>query len=259
MTILDEIVRFKRIEVEKRMQARSLSELENSVQFPRKTLSISAALKNTTGIIAEFKRKSPSKGVINANADVETVTKGYAKHGAAALSILTDENFFGGSFQDIEKVRSLKIPILQKDFLIEEYQVIEAKAIGADAILLIAACLTPAQVQRLATVARSIGLEVLLELHDETEMKHLCDEISLVGINNRNLKNFAVDVEQSFRMADKLPTNKMKIAESGITSHHTVKLFREKGFDGFLIGEHFMKDRDPVKAFKKFIDALNDT
>jgi indole-3-glycerol phosphate synthase len=209
-----------------------------------------------TGIITEFKRKSPSKGIINATADVVTVTSAYANYGASGLSVLTDEQFFGGSTNDLVRARVNEIPILRKDFVIDEYQILEAKAMGADLILLIAACLTPAEVQSLAEFARSLQLEVLLELHAEEELEHICDATELVGINNRNLKTFVVDIERSLNMATRIPAGKIKIAESGINDPANIRLFKEHGFKGFLIGENFMKTPDPGKAFHDFITQL---
>jgi indole-3-glycerol phosphate synthase len=209
-----------------------------------------------TGIIAEFKRRSPSKGVINPDVDVVEVTKGYTKNGASCLSVLTDEHFFGGNNDDLVKARVNEIPILRKDFIIDEYQLIESKSIGADVILLIAACLTPGEVKQLARFAKGLGLSVLLELHAEEELEHVCDETEIIGINNRNLKTFDVDIERSLRMAEKIPLPKLKIAESGISSVENILLFKRHGFCGFLIGENFMKAPDPTIAFAEFVKQL---
>jgi indole-3-glycerol phosphate synthase len=210
-----------------------------------------------SGIIAEFKRKSPSKGVINDRVDLLEVTKGYQDAGASAVSILTDEYFFGGDDQDVVRAREvLDIPILRKEFIIDEYQVHEAKALGADLILLIAACLTKEEVVRFSTVARSLGLEVLLELHDEDELGHVCETIDLVGINNRSLKTFDVNIARSLRMAGELPKDKLKVAESGIDDPAQVKLFRENGYSAFLIGENFMKTNDPGIALHEFRNQI---
>jgi indole-3-glycerol phosphate synthase len=258
MNILKQIVEHKKFEVERQKSEISISELEKTSYFNRQTLSLKESLQkqSKTGIIAEFKRKSPSKGVINDKANVADVTRGYAENGASALSVLTDENFFGGSSLDLMEARVNEIPILRKDFIIDEYQVIEAKGIGADVILLIAACLKPADVKRLAGFAKNLGLEVLLELHDERELDHICDETELIGINNRNLRTFEVDTEQSLRMADKVSGDKIKIAESGIKSIDDILVFKENGFKGFLIGELFMKQEDPAIAFAEFVNAL---
>ncbi|HEY7161822.1 MAG TPA: indole-3-glycerol phosphate synthase TrpC [Acidobacteriota bacterium] len=258
MNILDKIVQHKRIEIENRKSEVSILELEKGFYFDRKVLSLKASLEkgNRTGIIAEFKRRSPSKGVINDSADIIDVTTAYTENGASALSVLTDENFFGGSDEDLIEARINDIPILRKDFIIDEYQVIEAKSIGADVILLIAACLTPKEVKSLASFAKGLDLEVLLELHDESELAHLCDETGLIGINNRNLKTFEVNIEQSLLMAEKIPNDKIKIAESGISSVDDIMLFKENGFKGFLIGELFMKEADPTIAFAEFVNTL---
>jgi len=188
--------------------------------------------------------------------DVMDVTTTYTEHGASALSILTDENFFGGRNEDLIEARINEIPILRKDFIIDEYQIAEARAIGADTILLIAACLTPEEVKRLAAFAKALNLEVLLELHDERELEHICDEVDLVGINNRDLKTFEVDIERSLKMAEKIPAGQIKVAESGINSVEDILLFRQNGFKGFLIGELFMKEADPGVAFEEFVNAL---
>jgi len=258
MNILDQIIQQKRSEVEDRKKKVSISELEKGVYFDRATLSLKESLekRNSTGIIAEFKRRSPSKGVINDKADIIDVTTAYFESGASALSVLTDKNFFGGSDEDLVEARINQIPILRKDFIINEYQVTEAKSIGADVILLIAACLSPKEVKRLATFAKSLGLEVLLELHDERELEHICDETELIGINNRNLKTFEVNIEQSLIMGQKIPGDKIKIAESGISSVDDIMMFKENGFKGFLIGELFMKEADPTIAFAEFVNSL---
>lgn len=258
MNILDKIIAYKQTEVAARKRVTSLADLERSTAFTRPVLSLKQFLldETKTGIIAEFKRKSPSKGVINGQADVVEVTSAYARHGASGLSVLTDTEFFGGSTEDLVKARVNNIPILRKDFIIDEYQIVEARAMGADVILLIAACLTPADVKRLAAFAQSLQLEVLLELHDEEELQHVCDETALVGINNRNLKTFAVDIDRSLAMAQRIPAGKVKIAESGISSVENIRLFRDNGFRGFLIGENFMKEPSPAVAFAQFVDAL---
>ena len=258
MNILEEIIEYKREEVKSKKSKVKMAELENRDLFSRPVLPLKDFLldKSKTGIIAEFKRRSPSKGIINPDVDVIDVTKGYAKNGASCLSVLTDEHFFGGSDEDLIKARINKIPILRKDFIIDEYQLIEAKSIGADVILLIAACLTPAEVKRLAFFAKNLGLEVLLELHAEEELEHICDETDVIGINNRNLKTFDVDIERSLRMAEKIPLAKFKIAESGISSVENILLFKRHGFHGFLIGENFMKAPDPTIAFAEFVKQL---
>ncbi len=258
MNILDTIVEYKKSEVGSRKSGVSVSELEKSSLFERKTYSLKEFLldKSKTGVIAEFKRKSPSKGIINDKADVVEVTKGYTENGASCLSVLTDEHFFGGSDEDLKKARINAIPILRKEFIIDEYQITEAKSIGADVILLIAACLTPKEVKHLASFAKNLGLEVLLELHDEEELEHICDATEIIGINNRNLKTFVVDIDRSLRMAERIPAGKIKVAESGISSAENIILFKENGFDGFLIGENFMKEENPTIAFARFVNQL---
>ena len=258
MNILDKIIEHKHEELEVRKSMVSELELTQSAYFDRPCLSLTQSLlvPGATGIIAEFKRKSPSKGYINQHADVLSITRAYTAHGASGLSILTDHEFFGGSTEDIVAARENQIPILRKEFMIEIYQVIAAKAMGADVILLIAACLSPAEVRLLSATAKELGMEVLLEIHDETELDHICDGVDMVGINNRNLKTFEVDINHSLRLAEKIPAEKIKVAESGITSADTIKLFSDCGFKGFLIGEHFMKTRDPGNSFRLFVESL---
>lgn len=258
MNILDKIIVQKQIELEEREVKVSVAELQQQPLYARPVLSLKQFLLDDTktGIIAEFKRQSPSKGVINGQADVVDVTTAYTNNGASCLSVLTDEQFFGGSTEDLLKARVNEIPILRKDFIINEYQITEAKAMGADVILLIAACLTPTEVKRLATFAKSLGLEVLLELHAEEELEHICEETEIVGINNRNLKTFEVDIDRSLRMAKQIPADKIKVAESGISTVENILLFKANGFRGFLIGEYFMKEENPGKAFEKFINQL---
>lgn len=256
MNILETIVAHKKTEVRSRKQEVGIAQLERRKSFSRPGLPVKDFLLSRSGIIAEFKRRSPSKGVINDQADVVKVTIGYAENGASCLSVLTDEKFFGGSDEDLIKARVNDVPILRKDFIIDEYQLVEAKSLGADVILLIAACLSPAEVRILARFAKSVGLEVLLELHGEEELGHICDETTMIGINNRNLKTFDVDIERSLRMAEQIPLSKLKIAESGIDSIDHILLFKRHGFHGFLIGENFMKAPDPTIAFAEFARQL---
>jgi indole-3-glycerol phosphate synthase len=258
MNILDAIIKQKRTEVAEKQKLIPVEVVKQSEYFTRQVFSMKQSLldPSKTGIIAEFKRKSPSKGNINQVADVVHVTEAYTKNGASALSVLTDEHFFGGSPNDLVRARVNKLPIIRKDFIIDEYQVVESKAMGADAILLIAACLSPLEVKQLAEFAVLIGLEVLLELHDESELEHICDKIDLVGINNRNLKTFDVDIDRSLAMAAKIPSGKIKIAESGISTVENIRLFRKNGFSGFLIGENFMKQENPGVAFEQFVTLL---
>ena len=258
MNILNKIITHKKIEIANAKELVPEQALMQSPFYKRKTFSLKQFLsnENRTGIIAEFKRQSPSKGIINDTADVVAVTKVYSSHGASCLSVLTDNHFFGGSAADIIKARVNNIPILRKDFIIEEYQVMEAKSMGADVVLLIAACLTPARVQELATFARSLQLEVLLEIHNEDELQHICAETEIVGVNNRNLKTFTVDINHSIALAKKIGEEKIKIAESGISDIETISTFKKAGFKGFLIGEYFMKQPDPAIAFAHFVEQL---
>jgi indole-3-glycerol phosphate synthase len=259
MNILDTIVERKRTEVAERKQRKPLEVIKADALYTRKTISLVEGLSRpyASGIIAEFKRKSPSKGIINDRVDPVEVTKAYQAAGASAVSILTDAYFFGGHDQDVVRARQvLDIPILRKEFIIDEYQVHEAKALGADLILLIAACLSKEEVVRFSTLARSLGLEVLLELHDEDELEHVCATVDLVGINNRSLKTFDVNIARSLRMAGQLPKDKLKVAESGIDDPAQVKLFRENGYSAFLIGENFMKTNDPGMALHEFRNQI---
>jgi len=259
MNILDKIVAQKKIEIEQAKKTISIKQLEQTEFFKRSIFSITSKIvqENATGIIAEFKRKSPSKGIINDTSKVLDVVKQYENAGVSACSILTDELFFGGNKQDVISVRNeITVPILRKDFMIDEYQFIEAKNWGADVILLIASILTPQQVKSFTDLAKSLHLEVLLELHGENELNHVYHKVDMVGVNNRNLKTFEVDIEQSIRMANKLGNDFVKIAESGISNISTLKHFKQNGFQGFLIGENFMKTDHPGKACKDFIAQL---
>jgi len=258
MSILDDIIAAKKREVENRKVSVPVKELEQMPLFDRAT----ASLKNTltdaalTGIIAEFKRRSPSKGVINGHSEVEEVTRAYEHYGASGISVLTDTDFFGGYLDDLLRTRSVQLPLLRKDFIIDDYQLIEAKAFGADVILLIAACLNKSEIRSLSAAATKLGLEVLLEVHHESELDHICEGIEIVGINNRNLQTFHVDLEHSARMAGRLGNGVLKVAESGIRSAEDLAYLRSEGFDGFLIGERFMKENDPAEAFASFIKSI---
>lgn len=260
MNILEQIVESKKKSLKEKKDWYGIKKLEASPFFERECESLSKRLNkgNTTGIIAEFKRKSPSKGMINNKDKIEDVVSAYEENGAAGISVLTDEEYFGGSNEDLIKAREIvDIPLLRKDFIVDEYQVVETKSIGADVMLLIAACLSAAEVRRLSAIAKNLGLEVLLELHDETELDHICDDTELIGINNRNLKTFEVDIDRSLRMAEKISNDKIRIAESGINSVENIMLFKLNGFKGFLIGENFMKEQNPGQAFHEFVNKLN--
>jgi indole-3-glycerol phosphate synthase len=259
MNILDTIIAHKKIEVALDKRLFTIRDLEETIPFNMPCISLKKRYqqKSTTGIIAEYKRKSPSKGIINDQALVDTVVAQYEQYGAAACSILTDSEFFGGSNEDILKVRGkANLPILRKEFIIDEFQIVQAKSIGADVILLIAACLSVNEVKQLSAFAKSFGLEVLLELHDEAELLHICDSVDFVGINNRNLKNFEVNLEQSVIMKNKISTNFISIAESGIHSVENLQFLKKEGFDGFLIGEKFMKEINPGLAFEAFVKQI---
>ncbi len=260
MNILDTIIAHKRVEVQLRKEQASNQNivLEKQPYFERPTISLREFLLYSarTGIIAEYKRKSPSKGIINDRATVKEVTEAYAQF-ASGISILTDEEFFGGTMNDVQSARHNNIPILRKDFMIDEFQIIEAKAIGADVILLIAACLSVQEVKQFANLAKKLGLEVLLEVHNEEELGHVCDAVDFVGVNNRNLKTFEVNIETSLKLFDKIPSEKFAIAESGISETDSIVTLRKAGFKGFLIGENFMKEADPAIAFARFVTELN--
>lgn len=257
VNILDKIIQRKKEEVTFSKSKISLEQLKDSEFFERKGFSLKQTLKNKSGIIAEFKRKSPSKGIINDKVLPVEVISAYENFGASGISILTDRDFFGGSFEDILNVRNhVNIPILRKDFMIDKYQFYEAKAIGADVILLIAACLSSQQVQEFTELSHELGLEVLLEIHSEEELKHINKHIDLVGINNRNLKDFKVDLQHSVDLKNQLPSDIFSVAESGIYSAEDFRFLKEKGFDGFLIGEYFMKDENPGNKFSEFISNV---
>jgi indole-3-glycerol phosphate synthase len=257
--ILTEIVAHKHTEVAARKQQRSVEELEQVSWFKRTPLSLAQFLRDTekTGIIAEFKRRSPSKGLINGEVTVQDVTTAYTRYGASGLSVLTDEKYFGGSSDDLQQARALNnIPILRKDFVIDEYQILEAKAIGADVILLIAECLTKHEVAQLAAFANNLGLEVLLEVHSGDQLDKVTDHIQLVGVNNRDLTTFKVDFNRSCELAPQIPADKCKVAESGISNTDAIITLKQAGFQGFLIGEHFMRQENPPRAFEHFVTEL---
>ena len=260
MDILSEIIAHKRLEVQERQALYPIGVLEKSQSFARKPFSFKAGLAQpgSSGIIAEFKRKSPSKGDINVDVSVERTTKGYVEAGAAALSVLTDQNYFGGSSADLETARAFNsCPLLRKDFMVDAYQVIEAKSMGADAILLIAACLSAKEIETLGSLAHGLGMEVLCEVHSADELpKALSKGVDLVGVNNRNLRTFKTDVATSLELADQIPPEFLRVSESGIDDPATVKKLRAAGFEGFLIGEHFMRHAHPEEAARNFIKQL---
>lgn len=261
--ILEEIVANKRIEVAAAKEALPLEELRRLVEQKieaegLKQRSMRDSLRNSkSGIISEFKRKSPSKGWIHEDAKVTDVVPKYAANGASAISILTDYNYFGGQQDFIKEVRGkINTPILRKDFIIDEYQLLEAKMIGADAVLLIAADLSKSECNTLLGKAHELGLEVLLEIHDEKELDYVTPEVDMLGVNNRHLGTFHTDVQQSFDIAARLPKEFTLVSESGISKPETVKELRSAGFRGFLIGENFMKEQDPGEALKNFIQQV---
>lgn len=270
--ILSEIVAAKRLEVAERkrcvppveMYRRAESVLEEfaagrepssspCVRSMRGALAVSAS-----GIIAEFKRRSPSKGWIHESASPSEVIPQYASHGASVLSVLTDETYFGGSLDYITQVRPAvpAVPVLRKDFIVDEYQLFEARSVGADAVLLIAAALDVAVCRRLLLTAHDLGLEVLLEIHEERELDYVSAETDMVGVNNRHLGTFHTDVEQSFYLADKLPAEVLRVSESGISDPATVHRLRTAGYRGFLIGEHFMREAEPARALQRFVESV---
>ena len=260
MNKLEEITAFKKIEIQKIKADIKTEDLVKSPNFNRTPISLANALteKHSSGIIAEFKRKSPSKGLINGTADVKVVTEDYLKAGVAAQSILTDTAFFGGQAMDLVQARSVNsnVPILRKDFVIDAFQIVESKAIGADAILLIAAILTEQELLNYIRLAEDLGLDVLFEVHNQQELDKLPANAKIVGINNRDLTTFKVDLEHSINLASQLPKGTIKVSESGISDPKIVTGLKQYGFQGFLIGENFMKSEDPGLSCKAFIDGI---
>ena len=259
MNILDKIVADKYKEVGLKKLLIPISQLEQSVLFDSEANSLAIALRNSnTGIIAEHKRRSPSKDTINQNTNVGQVAIGYEKAGVCGMSVLTDIKYFGGSLEDLLLARaSVKMPLLRKEFIIDEYQIIEAKAHGADVILLIAAILTQTQIKTLSELAKSIGLNVLLEVHNEEELhKSIMPSLDMLGVNNRNLKTFEVSLATSKELAKLIPNDFVKVSESGISAIKVIKDLKAYGYQGFLIGENFMKTDNPGESAKKFIEEF---
>ncbi len=260
MNILDKITKHKIKEIADRKALFPIELLEKSIHFESPTVSLKEYLlrPDKSGIIAEFKKKSPSKGDINKYADPEKVSIAYMQAGASALSVLTDKEFFGGSCDDLKTVRKFNFcPVLRKDFIIDEYQIIEAKSIGADAILLIAAILSPKELLDYAKLANSLGLEVLHEVHNKAELQKLdLDNPKIIGVNNRDLSTFKTDIKTSKDLAKLIPEQHVKVSESGISQADTIHELRRHGFKGFLIGETFMKTANPGEACKNFIKQL---
>ncbi len=260
MNILDKIIADKHKELALKKQVVPVGQLEKTALFERSTISLAEKLKNSTsGIIAEHKRRSPSKSVINQKLDVEQVARGYEAAGVCGMSVLTDGKYFGGSLEDLLYARaSVNIPLLRKEFIIDEYQLLEAKAYGADVILLIAAVLSRKEIKQLSEFAQKLGLEVLLEVHNEEELeKSVMPSLDLLGVNNRNLKTFEVSTEISKKLSEKIPSEFVKVSESGISSVEAIQDLQPYGYKGFLIGENFMKTEDPGKAATEFIQKLN--
>ncbi|MDT0646089.1 indole-3-glycerol phosphate synthase TrpC [Zunongwangia sp. F260] len=259
MNILDKIIADKRKEVALKKTIVPVSQLENTALFERETISLADALRSSkTGIIAEHKRRSPSKSVINQDLNVQDVASGYEDAGVSGMSVLTDGKYFGGSLEDLLFARaSVKMPILRKEFIIDEYQLLEAKAYGADVILLIAAVLEKAQIKQLSEFAKNLKLDVLLEVHNEEELqKSIMPSLDMLGVNNRNLKTFEVSTDISKELSKKIPEDFVKVSESGISSVEAIKDLKNYGYQGFLIGENFMKTDDPGKSAKEFIRQL---
>jgi indole-3-glycerol phosphate synthase len=260
MNILDKIVFDKRKEVSLRKSLIPVKQLEQSVLFDRPENSLANALRNSSsGIIAEHKRRSPSKSEINQDLNVQDIATGYENAGVCGMSVLTDAKYFGGSLDDLLLARaSTKFPLLRKEFIIDEYQLLEAKAYGADVILLIAAILTREEIKSLSEFAKSLQLNVLLEVHDEEELqKSIMPSLDMLGVNNRNLKTFEVSLNTSKSLSDLIPNDFVKVSESGISSIEAIKDLKDYGYQGFLIGENFMKTSNPGESAKDFINQLN--
>jgi len=259
MTILDKIVADKRKEVDFKKSVIPVSQLEQSVLFQKNTNSLVSNLHQSNfGIIAEHKRRSPSKAVINQDLNVFEVAKGYENAGVCGMSVLTDGKYFGGSLDDLIVARgSCDLPLLRKEFIIDEYQILEAKAFGADVILLIAAILSKAEIKRFSELAQSLGLEVLLEIHNEEELhKSIMPSLDMIGVNNRNLNTFEVSLDTSKNLSSLIPKDFIKVSESGISSIEAIKDLKAYGYKGFLIGENFMKTINPGNSASEFIKSL---
>ena len=259
MDILTKIINDKRLEVELRKNLIPTSQLEHSVLFERETISLANNLRNSkSGIIAEHKRRSPSKSEINQSLNVQDVAKGYENAGVCGMSVLTDGKYFGGSLDDLLIARaSCDLPLLRKEFIIDDYQILEAKAYGADVILLIASILTREEIKQFSEFANSLNLEVLLEVHNEEELhKSIMPSLDMLGVNNRNLKTFYVSLDTSKTLSQLIPNDFIKVSESGIGSADAIKELQPYGYQGFLIGENFMKTDNPGLSAKQFIKEL---
>ena len=259
MNILDRIIADKKKEVRFKKEILPIKYLEQSPLFGRPSNSLAQAIqKKSVGIIAEHKRRSPSKSVINQNSNVWEVAIGYEEAGASGMSVLTDVKYFGGALEDLNIARNnTSFPLLRKDFIIDEYQLVEAKAHGADVCLLIAACLSREEIKRLSVFAKSLELDVLLEVHNEEELhKSLMPSLDLLGVNNRNLKTFEVSLETSKALSELIPSDFVKVSESGISSVEAIEELQQFGYQGFLIGENFMKSDDPAQSIREFMKAF---
>lgn len=257
--VLSEIVANKKVEVALQKEQLPLSKIEEQLQNRDiKAYSLKEALLNSkSGIISEFKRKSPSKGWLHQNANIESITKSYEAAGASAISVLTDEKYFGGTLTDLKKaVNNVGVPVMRKEFIVDEYQIFEAKLSGASAILLIAAAITKEESLRFTKLANQLKMDVLLELHDESETDYITPLNSVIGINNRNLGSFVTDLQKSFHMAKLLPQDAVWVSESGISDANIVRELRDVGYKGFLIGEYFMKSGNPEGNLKRFIQQI---
>jgi len=260
MDILDKIVAHKQKELAQKKNLFPLSKLTQSPSYRTACVSMVKHLKNPAkaGIIAEFKRRSPSKDAINLDAKIEQVTTSYIQAGSSGLSVLTDEHFFGGKNEDLRITRKFNsCPILRKDFIIDPYQVHEAKSIGADTILLIAEVLSKKEVEELSSIAKSLNLEVLMEVHSTNQLEKLNQNIDIVGVNNRNLKDFSVSLDASLNMINDIPSSFTKISESGISNAESIIKLKSAGYDGFLIGEHFMRSSNPGLKCRQLINEIN--
>lgn len=260
MNILEKIIQQKKIEVAEAKKGISIDELKEKSLFNRACYSLRESVldPDRNGIISEYKRASPSKGIINAHSEVREIAKAYEKNHVSAISVLTDAEFFKGSLDDLIAVReAVQIPVLRKEFIIDPFQITEAKAYGADIILLIAACLSPKEIKEFSAYAKKIGLNVLLEIHNEEELKdNKFDTIDAIGVNNRNLIDFSVSLQHSLDLVNLIPVQYIKVSESGISNPETIKLLKNEGFQAFLIGENFMKMKDPAKTIEDFVKHI---
>ena len=258
MNILQRIVKSIREDLVLKKEIVPVQSLESSILFDRQTISLSKSILDSQGVIAEHKRRSPSKPNINYGLSVSEVARGYASAGAAGMSVLTNTQYFGGSLEDLLLARqACSLPLLRKEFIVDEYQVLEAKANGADAILLIAACLEKQEIKTLSELAKQLGLEVLLEVHNAHELeKSVMASLDMIGVNNRDLTTFDVRLETSMSLVDQIPAAFVKLSESGLSTAEDVIKLRDCGYDGFLMGEHFMKTDNPGASAKNFIQSL---